>query len=127
MTDLAKRSKRKEWRRERAHLRVRSTVAGTAERPRLSVFKSLRFVYAQIIDDGKGVTLASVSSLEPELKQQLGAGTGNVAAAKLVGETIAERAKQAGIAKVVFDRGGYVYHGKVKALAEAAREKGLDF
>jgi len=127
MTDLAKRAKKKEWRRDRAHLRARARISGTTERPRLSVFKSLRYVYAQIIDDGKGVTLASVSSLEPELKSQLGAATGNVAAAKLVGATIAERAKQAGIAKVVFDRGGYVYHGKVKALAEAAREKGLDF
>jgi large subunit ribosomal protein L18 len=127
MTDLAKRSKRKVWRRERAHFRVRSTVAGTAERPRLSVFKSLRYLYAQLIDDNHGVTVAAVSSLEPELKSQLGAGTGNIAAAKLVGATIAERAKQAGIEKVVFDRGGYVYHGKVKALAEAAREKGLDF
>jgi large subunit ribosomal protein L18 len=127
MTDLAKRSKRKTWRRERAHLRVRSTLAGTAERPRLSVFKSLRYLYAQLIDDRRGVTLAAVSSLEPELKQQLGSGTGNLAAAKLVGATIAERAKQAGVDKVVFDRSGYVYHGKVKALAEAAREKGLDF
>jgi large subunit ribosomal protein L18 len=108
MTDLAKRSKRKTWRRERAHLRVRQTLAGTAERPRLSVYKSLRYVYAQLIDDGKGITLASVSSLEPALKSQLGAGTGNVAAAKLVGATLAERAKQAGIEKVVFDRGGYV-------------------
>ena len=106
---------------------MRSQLAGTAERPRLSVFKSLRYVYAQLIDDGKGVTLAAVSSLEPELKSQLGAGTGNVAAAKLVGATLAERAKTAGIEKVVFDRGGYVYHGKVKALAEAAREKGLEF
>jgi len=127
MTDLAKRSKRKAWRRERAHLRVRKTLAGTAARPRLSVFKSLRHVYAQLIDDGQGVTLAAVSSLEPELKSQLGTGTGNVRAAKLVGATIAERAKTAGIEKVVFDRGGYVYHGKVKALAEAAREKGLSF
>jgi large subunit ribosomal protein L18 len=107
--------------------RVRSKIEGTAERPRLSVFKSLRFVYAQLIDDGKGVTLAAVSSLEPELKSQLGKGTGNLQAAKLVGATLAERAKTAGIGKVVFDRGGYVYHGKVKALAEAAREKGLDF
>jgi len=127
MTDLAKRSKLKTWRRQRAHFRVRSTLAGTAERPRLSVFKSLRYVYAQLIDDRRGVTLAAVSSLEPELKQQLGSGTGNLAAAKLVGATIAERAKQAGVEKVVFDRSGYVYHGKVKALAEAAREKGLDF
>ena len=127
MTDLAKRSKRKEWRRDRAHLRVRARVAGTAERPRLSVFKSLRYLYAQLIDDNRGVTLAAVSSLEPELKSQLGKGTGNLQAAKLVGATLAERAKSAGIEKVVFDRGGYVYHGKVKALAEAAREKGLDF
>lgn len=127
MTDLAKRSKRKTWRRQRAHLRVRSRLAGTAERPRLSVYKSLRYLYAQLIDDGRGTTLASVSSLEPALKQQLGSATGNVAAAKLVGATLAERAKQAGIEKVVFDRGGYVYHGRVKALAEAAREKGLDF
>jgi large subunit ribosomal protein L18 len=128
MTDhLAKRSQRKTWRRERAHLRVRTRVAGTAERPRLSVFKSLHYVYAQLIDDAKGVTLAAASSLEPTLKQQLGKGTGNAEAAKLVGTTIAERAKQAGIDKVVFDRSGYVYHGNVKALAEAAREKGLSF
>ena len=108
MTDLAKRSKRKTWRRERAHLRVRSHLAGTAERPRLSVFKSLRFVYAQLIDDGKGVTLAAVSSLDPELKSQLGAGTGNVKAAKLVGATLAEKAKSAGIDKVVHGEEGYV-------------------
>jgi large subunit ribosomal protein L18 len=84
-------------------------------------------VYAQLIDDGQGVTLAAASSLEPELKGQLPAGTGNGEAAKLVGATIAERAKAKGIEKVVFDRGGYVYHGKVKQLAEAAREKGLQF
>jgi large subunit ribosomal protein L18 len=127
MTDLAKQSKRKQWRRERAHLRVRSRLSGTAERPRLSVFKSLRFVYAQLIDDRSGVTLAAANSLEPELKTQLGTGTGNTAAARLVGATIAERAKAKGIEKVVFDRSGYVYHGKVKHLAEAAREKGLQF
>ena len=127
MSDLAKQSKRKAWRRERAHLRIRSRVSGTAERPRLSVFKSLNYVYAQLIDDRQGVTLASASSLEPELKSQLSAGTGNGEAAKLVGATIAERAKAKGIEKVVFDRGGYVYHGKVKQLAEAAREKGLQF
>ena len=129
MTDLAKQSQRKQWRRERAHLRVRSRVAGTAERPRLSVYKSLRYVYAQLIDDRKGVTLAAASSLEPELKQQLGAGTGagNRAAAKLVGATLASRAKERGIEKVVFDRSGYIYHGRVKDLAEAAREQGLQF
>ena len=127
MSDLAKQSKRKAWRRERAHLRIRSRVSGTAERPRLSVFKSLNYVYAQLIDDRQGVTLAAASSLEPELKGKLTGGTGNGAAAKLVGEAIAERAKAKGIEKVVFDRGGYVYHGKVKQLAEAAREKGLQF
>jgi large subunit ribosomal protein L18 len=126
MSDLAKQSQRKAWRRERAHLRVRQRVVGTAERPRLSVYKSLSYVYAQVIDDRKGTTLVAASSLEPTLKSQL-KGTGNVEAAKLVGATIAERAKQAGIEKVVFDRSGYVYHGKVKALAESAREKGLDF
>ena len=127
MSDLGKQSKLKQWRRERAHMRVRSRVSGTAERPRLSVFKSLRYVYAQLIDDRQGVTLAAASSLEPELKGQLGSGTGNGEAAKLVGATLAERAKAKGIEKVVFDRGGYVYHGKVKQLAEAAREKGLQF
>ena len=127
MSDLAKQSKRKQWRRERAHLRIRSRVSGTAARPRLAVFKSLRYVYAQLIDDRQGVTLAAASSLEPALKTQLSAGTGNGEAAKLVGATLAERAKAQGIEKVVFDRGGYVYHGKVKQLAEAAREKGLQF
>jgi len=127
MSDLAKQSKRKAWRRERAHLRVRARVSGTAARPRLSVYKSLHYVYAQLIDDLQGVTLAAASSLEPTLKSQLGNGASNVEAAKLVGATIAERAKEKGIEKVVFDRGGYVYHGRVKALAESAREKGLDF
>jgi large subunit ribosomal protein L18 len=127
MSDLAKQSQRKAWRRERAHLRVRARVAGTAERPRLSVYKSLHYVYAQLIDDLKGVTLVAASSLEPGLKSQLSKGLSNTEAAKLVGATIAERAKEKGIAKVVFDRSGYVYHGKVKALAESAREKGLDF
>jgi large subunit ribosomal protein L18 len=127
MTDLAKQSQKKQWRRERAHLRVRSRVNGTAERPRLSVFKSLHYVYAQVIDDTAGVTLVAASSLEPELKGQLGSAAGNRAAAKLVGATIANRAKERGIEKVVFDRGGYVYHGRVKELAEAAREQGLEF
>jgi len=113
--------------RDKVRRRIRSRVQGTAERPRLSIFKSLNHVYAQVIDDRKGVTLVAASSLEPALKSQLGKGTGNAEAAKLVGATIAERAKQAGIEKVVFDRSGYVYHGKVKALAESAREKGLDF
>jgi large subunit ribosomal protein L18 len=127
MTDLAKHSQRKQWRRERAHLRVRSRVTGTAERPRLSVYKSLRYLYAQIVDDRQGITLVAASSLEPELKGQLSGGTGNRAAAKVVGAAIASRAKERGIGKVVFDRGGYIYHGRVKELADAAREQGLEF
>ena len=117
----------KRYRRERAHKRLRQRVVGTSERPRLAVFKSERYVYAQVIDDDQGRTLASAASLEPELKGRL-AGTGaNRNAAKAVGETLAERAIAKGIKKVVFDRGGYRYHGKIKALAEAARAKGLEF
>ena len=125
---VTKSMKRKQERRKRAHLRVRSRVQGSQERPRLSVYKSLKYIYAQIIDDGRGVTLAQANSGDPEIRQQLGeAGSGSAAAAKLVGQTLAERAKAGGIEKVVFDRGGYIYHGKVKAVAEAAREKGLQF
>ena len=125
---ITKTMKKKRERRERAHLRVRSRVRGTEERPRLSVYKSLKFIYVQVIDDGRGMTLAQASSADPEIRQQLGeAGSGSQAAAKLVGQTVAERAKARGIEKVVFDRGGYIYHGKVKAVADAAREKGLQF
>jgi large subunit ribosomal protein L18 len=127
MSSQAKKTQQKQMRRERAHLRVRSRVAGTAERPRLAVYKSLRYIYAQLVDDRAGVTLAAASSLEPTLKGQLGGGSGNVEAAKLVGATLAERAREKGVEQVVFDRGGYIYHGKVKALADAAREKGLQF
>ena len=119
-------SERKKDRRERAHLRVRQTVAGTTERPRLSVYKSLKYIYVQVIDDRQGVTLASASSQEPALRSQLGSGS-NKEAARLVGRTIAERTREKGIEQVVFDRGGYIYHGNVKELAEAAREKGLQF
>jgi large subunit ribosomal protein L18 len=119
-------SERKKERRERAHLRVRQRVTGTAERPRLSVYKSLKYVYVQVIDDRQGVTLAAASSQEPALRARLGSGS-NKEAARLVGETIAERAREKGIEQVVFDRGGYIYHGNVKALAEAARDKGLRF
>jgi ribosomal protein L18 len=106
---------------------TRITVSGPDRQQVGQVASEIRNLRPPDIYQGKGVTLASVSSLEPELKSQLGKGTGNLQAAKLVGATLAERAKTAGIGKVVFDRGGYVYHGKVKALAEAAREKGLDF
>ncbi|GMU64777.1 MAG: 50S ribosomal protein L18 [Acidobacteriota bacterium] len=117
----------KRYRRERAHQRLRQRVAGSSERPRLSVYKSDRYVYAQVIDDVRGHTIVSAASLEPELKGRLAAGSANRGAAKAVGETIAERALAKGIKKVVFDRGGYRYHGKVKELAEAARAKGLEF
>jgi len=106
--------------------RVRSRVGGGGERPRLAVFKSLKHVYAQVIDDHRGVTLASACSLDEDFRSQLKSG-GNVAAAKKVGEILARRAKEKGITRVVFDRGGYPYHGKVRALAEAARENGLEF
>ncbi len=112
--------------RERVHLRVRTKVVGTPERPRLSVYRSLNHIYAQVIDDRTGRTLAAASSLDKEVRKQLKGG-GNVAAAKVVGRAIAERARSAGIEQVVFDRGGYQYHGRVQALAEAAREAGLKF
>ena len=112
--------------RQRVHDRVRLSVSGTAERPRLAVYRSLGHIYAQVIDDRSGQTLASASSVDSETKKNLKGG-GNVAAAKVIGKVIAERAKAAGISKVVFDRGGYKYHGRVKALADAAREVGLQF
>ncbi|BCS80851.1 50S ribosomal protein L18 [Anaerocellum diazotrophicum] len=108
------------------HKRIRKKVFGTSERPRLCVYKSLKYIYAQIIDDEKGHTLVAASSLEPEIKSRL-SSTKSVEAAEYVGKIIAERAKEKGITKVVFDRGGYPYHGRVKALAEAARQGGLEF
>lgn len=124
---LKKRVKRKRHRRKRAHMRLRNRIHGTAERPRLAVFKSLKHVYAQLIDDFKGETLASASSLDPAVREEMETEGATVEAAKLIGKTVAERAKEKGIERVVFDRGGYIYHGKVKALADAARENGLDF
>ena len=109
--------------RVRRHIRVRTKVSGTAERPRLSVFRSNKGIYAQIIDDVEGKTLVSASTLDKEIKTK----ASNIEAAKEVGELIAKRAIKAGIKNVVFDRGGYIYHGKIKALAEAAREAGLEF
>jgi large subunit ribosomal protein L18 len=112
---------------ERRRARVRRAVKAAANgRPRLSVFRSSKNIYAQIIDDVAGATLASASTLEKDLKGSLKTGA-DVEAAKLVGKLLAERAKTAGVEQVVFDRGGYIYHGRVKALAEAAREGGLDF
>lgn len=109
--------------RERRHARVRKKVSGTTERPRLSVYRSLNNMYAQVIDDTQGKTLAAASSLVEGLKQQ----KGNVQTSKAVGGLIAKMAMDRGIKKVVFDKGGYLYHGRVKALAEAAREAGLEF
>jgi large subunit ribosomal protein L18 len=108
------------------HVRIRRVVKGTAERPRLAVFRSLNHIYAQLIDDAAGRTLAAVDSRAPEFRQRQASG-GNVAAAKIVGELVAQKAKERGISQAVFDRGGYQYHGRVKALAEAARSAGLKF
>ncbi|MGQ9674899.1 MAG: 50S ribosomal protein L18 [Chloroflexota bacterium] len=112
--------------RVRRHERVRRHVAGTPERPRLSVFRSLGHIYAQVIDDRSGRTLAAASSLEPELRSRV-REENKVQIAKIVGQKVAERARAKGIDQVVFDRGGYLYHGRVKALAEGAREAGLQF
>jgi large subunit ribosomal protein L18 len=109
--------------RNRIHRRIRRKLRGTAERPRLAVFRSVAHIYAQVIDDTAGATLVSASSVDKAGKTK----GGNVAAAKAIGKLVAERAKDKGIGKVVFDRGGYIYHGRVKALADAARAAGLEF
>jgi large subunit ribosomal protein L18 len=111
-------------RRER-HKRVRKKVKGTDERPRLAVFKSSSHIYAQLIDDRKAHTITSASTLDPAFKQKM-TSTGNIHAAKLVGQILAERAREKGIEKIVFDRGGFIYHGRTKALAESVREAGLE-
>jgi large subunit ribosomal protein L18 len=108
--------------RQRVHDRIREKMTGTAERPRLNVYRSLNHIYVQVVDDAKGETLVSASTLAGKFKTG-----GNVAAAKEVGKLVAERAKEKGIKRVVFDRGGYLYHGRIKALADAAREAGLEF
>jgi len=112
--------------RQRRHRRVRKSVVGTSDRPRLNVFRSLRHIYAQVIDDSVGCTLVSASSLDKEVRGQC-EGLEKSEAAKIVGRVVAERALASGVTKVVFDRGGYQYHGRVKALAEAARKGGLEF
>jgi large subunit ribosomal protein L18 len=113
--------------RKRRHVRVRAKVSGTAQRPRLNVFRSSAHIYAQVIDDTAGHTLVAACDLEDEILQRAGDGAAKTARAKTVGEVIAERAKAAGIDTVVFDRGGFLYHGRVKAVAEGAREGGLVF
>jgi large subunit ribosomal protein L18 len=112
--------------RQRVHDRIRKKVVGTQERPRLNVYRSLNHIYVQLIDDLKGVTLAAASTADDRKKDTQVKG-GNVASAKMVGKKIAELAKEKGFTKVVFDRGGYIYHGRVKAVADAAREAGLQF
>lgn len=111
---------------QRRHRRVRVNLSGTTERPRLAVYRSGKHIYAQVIDDTKHVTIASASSIDKELREKLSA-TGNVNASVEVGKLVAERAKSKGVSSVVFDRGGFVYHGRIAALANAAREAGLEF
>jgi large subunit ribosomal protein L18 len=115
--------------RKRIHVRIRRKLRGTTERPRLAVFRSVAHIYAQVIDDVEGKTLVSASSVDKGAKGAKGSkpAGGNVAAAKNIGKLVAERAKAKGVTRVVFDRGGYQYHGRVKALADAAREAGLEF
>jgi len=113
--------------RKARHTRVRKRVEGTPERPRLNVYRSSNNIYAQVIDDRAGRTLASASTLDASLRQDKKGSGGNVSAAQTVGTLVAERAKAAGVTKVVFDRGGYLYHGRVQALADSAREGGLEF
>ncbi len=121
--------KTKEDRRDRIKHRIRKRVTGTTERPRLTVFRSLTHMYAQVIDDRTGTTIASASSVEPAVKATFGAAErgGNKAGAEAVGRAIAERLKAKGITRVVFDRNGFLYHGRIKAIAEAARQAGLEF
>jgi large subunit ribosomal protein L18 len=123
------RIKTKRDRRHRISLRLRKRIAGTPERPRLAVFRSVSHIYAQVIDDAAGTTLVSASTTEPALKGKMteGAKGGNLAGAKAIGVAVAERLKARGITRVVFDRGGFLYHGRVKAVADAAREAGLEF
>ncbi|NLW47365.1 MAG: 50S ribosomal protein L18 [Firmicutes bacterium] len=111
----------------RRHVRLRKKISGTTERPRLSVFRSLNHIYAQLIDDSNGTTIMTASTVDPEVKSKLKGKCGNINAAKAVGNAIGQKAIAKGIKQVVFDRGGQIYHGRVKALAEAARESGLEF
>jgi large subunit ribosomal protein L18 len=123
------RIKTKEDRRDRIKFRIRKRMAGTAQKPRLSVFRSVAHIYVQVIDDMNGTTIASASTVDPTVKGQLqkGVAGGNVKGAEFVGTTIANRLKEKGITQVVFDRNGFLYHGRVRAVAEAARSAGLEF
>ncbi len=123
------RIKTKRDRRYRISLRLRKRISGSGERPRLAVFRSVSHIYAQVIDDATGQTIVAASSIDPTIKAQLQAPArgGNVAGARAIGQVVAERLKAKGITRVVFDRGGFLYHGRVKAVADAAREAGLEF
>jgi large subunit ribosomal protein L18 len=123
------RIKTKEDRRDRIKFRIRKRMTGSAQKPRLSVFRSVSHIYVQVIDDMNGQTIASASTVDPNVKGKLpkGVGGGNIKGAELIGTTIAERLKEKGITKVVFDRNGFLYHGRVRAVAEAARSAGLEF
>ena len=123
------RIKTKEDRRDRIKFRIRKRMTGSAQKPRLSVFRSVSHIYVQVIDDMTGQTIASASTVDPQVKGKMatGAGGGNIKGAELIGATIAERLKDKGITKVVFDRNGFLYHGRVRAVAEAARTAGLEF
>lgn len=123
----SKRTRAKRMRRQRSHQRLRQRIRGTAERPRLAVYKSLRYIYAQVIDDSKGRTVAQASSAEGDIVAAVEPSAGSCEAARAVGEAVAERAKAQGVEQVVFDRGGAIFHGKVKAVADGARSKGLVF
>ena len=128
MSDLRrKRTLDRGRRRQRARYRVRKKLRGSQERPRLAVHKSRRHIYAQLIDDRSGNTLAFASSLESDLQGALEGATGNRKAAQAVGQVLAERAREKGVRSVVFDRGGFLYHGRIQALADSAREGGLEF
>jgi large subunit ribosomal protein L18 len=123
------RIKTKEDRRDRIKFRIRKRMTGTTQKPRLSVFRSEQHIYVQVIDDMNGQTIASASTVDPKVKGKMpkGVAGGNIKGAELIGTTIAERLKEKGIIKVVFDRNGFLYHGRVRAVAEAARSAGLEF
>jgi len=127
MATVASAAKRRNVARGRRHARVRKKVLGSTDRPRLCVFRSHKNIYAQVVDDGIGTTLVAASSLEKDVAKAAGETKGKIALSKAVGSAVAERAIEKGIKKVCFDRGGYRFHGRVKALADAAKEGGLDF
>ena len=124
---MEKQTGNKEFLRYRRHRRVRKKIAGTAERPRLVVFRSLRHIYGQLVDDTRGVTLMGISSKSSSVQENLKDAEGKVGVSKIAGKALAEKATQAGVENVVFDRGGYKYHGRIRAFAEGAREGGLKF